>query len=172
MAHVGDVTILIPESLSSPWLAVRASSWMRWNPERTSRTNQDHQREREESSMRMLVKHLTKRHRLAAQRQQSNVNGQTTSPKAVANQTRFPGSSQWAPGSVTPPGGLFLRLEQDWRETHIAYLQHRSVTAHAAHSVSTSSSSPNLKVVSGIARPNSAASMKSARYARAAAMHR
>ena len=28
-----------------------ASSWMRWNPERTSRTNQDHQREREESSL-------------------------------------------------------------------------------------------------------------------------
>ena len=25
-----------------------------------------------------------------------------------------------------PFGGAFLRLEQDWRETHMAYLQHRS----------------------------------------------
>ena len=34
-----------------------ASSWMRWNPERTSRTNQDHQREREEIAMRDLLRY-------------------------------------------------------------------------------------------------------------------
>ena len=35
----------------------------KWDPERTARTNQDHQREREETSMRLLIRHLTRKNR-------------------------------------------------------------------------------------------------------------
>jgi hypothetical protein len=38
-----------------------ALAWMRWDPERTVRSNQDHQREREEIAIRDLVRHLAKR---------------------------------------------------------------------------------------------------------------
>lgn len=148
-----------------------ASSWMRWNPERTSRTNQDHQREREETSMRLLIKHLARRHRqMAARQNAASGSHKPSSPKSGTH-------SRWnnlntSSATGTPVGGTFLKLEQDWRETHIAYLQHRSVSASNAHSVVSSSSSPNLRVSSALTRPGSAASMKSARYTRAAAMHR
>ena len=148
-----------------------ASSWMRWNPERTSRTNQDHQREREETSMRLLIKHLTKRHRQSVARQNANSGSTNSSSPKSSTQSRWHTTGQSNPGS-TPTGGSFLKLEQDWRETHIAYLQHRSVSASSSHNVVSSSSSPNLRVNTGITRPGSAASMKSARYTRAAAMHR
>lgn len=147
-----------------------ASSWMQWNPERTSRTNQDHQREREETSMRLLIKHLTRRNRQAAARHQVTGGGPSSSSPKILVQGRWNHSGQ----GMAPPGGIFFRLEQDWRETHLAYLQHRSVSTHAAnaHSVSSSLSSPNLRVSTGLTRPTSAASMKSAKYTRAAAMHR
>ena len=148
-----------------------ASSWMRWNPERTSRTNQDHQREREETSMRLLIKHLARRHRQMAARQNAASGSHKPSSPKSGTQSRWNNlNSSSATG--TPVGGTFLKLEQDWRETHIAYLQHRSVSASNAHSVVSSSSSPNLRVSSALTRPGSAASMKSARYTRAAAMHR
>jgi hypothetical protein len=146
-----------------------ASSWMRWNPERTSRTNQDHQREREESSMRLLIKHLTKRHRQLVARQLAASGGPTTSSSKSGTQSRWNNSNNSNSGGI-PAGGSFLKLEQDWRETHIAYLQHRSVSA--TPSVVSSSSSPNLRVSSGLTRPGSATSVKSARYTRAAAIHR
>ena len=149
-----------------------SSSWMRWDPERTSRTNQDFQREREETSMRLLIKHLTRRNRQAAARKQASGSGQSSSVPKIVNQGRW--NVNGACQGVIPHGGIFLRLEQDWRETHLAYLQHRSVSAHtsSAHSVSSSLSSPNLRVNTGSTRPSSAASMKSARYTRAAAIHR
>ncbi len=54
--------------------------------------------------------------------------------------------------------GAFLRLEQHWKETHVAYLQHRST-------VVTSS----LGVPRGAAaRPGSAASVRSSRLMRVA----
>ena len=142
------------------------SSWMRWNPERTSRTNQDHQREREETSMRLLIKHLTRRHRQSAKH-----NAPTSSSPKSGNQSRWNNSNS-SNSAGNPAGGSFLKLEQDWRETHIAYLQHRSVSTSNSNSVVSSNSSPNLRVSSGMTRPGSAASMKSARYTRAAAMHR
>ena len=148
-----------------------ASSWMRWNPERTSRTNQDHQREREETSMRLLIKHLARRHRqMAARQNAASGNHKPSSPKS-GTQSRW-NNLNTSSATGTPVGGTFLKLEQDWRETHVAYLQHRSVSASNAHSVVSSSSSPNLRVSSALTRPGSAASMKSARYTRAAAMHR
>ena len=148
-----------------------ASSWMRWNPERTSRTNQDHQREREETSMRLLIKHLARRHRQMAVRQNAASGSHKPSSPKSGTQSRWNNLST-SSATSTPVGGTFLKLEQDWRETHIAYLQHRSVSASNAHSVVSSSSSPNLRVSSALTRPGSAASMKSARYTRAAAMHR
>ena len=36
-----------------------------------------------------------------------------------------------------PFGGSFLRLEQDWRETHMAYLQHRNAANSAAQNTLT-----------------------------------
>ena len=149
-----------------------ASSWMRWNPERTSRTNQDHQREREEGSMRLLIKHLVRRHRQIAARQNAASGGHKPSSPKSGTQSRWSNLSS-SNSTGIPVGGSFLKLEQDWRETHIAYLQHRSVSASNAHSsINASSSSPNLRVSSALTRPGSAASMKSARYTRAAAMHR
>ena len=148
-----------------------ASSWMRWNPERTSRTNQDHQREREETSMRLLIKHLARRHRQMAARQNAASGSHKPSSPKSGTQSRW-NNLNTSSATGTPVGGTFLKLEQDWRETHIAYLQHRSVSASNAHSVVSSSSSPNLRVSSALTRPGSAASMKSARYTRAAAMHR
>ena len=148
-----------------------ASSWMRWNPERTSRTNQDHQREREETSMRLLVKHLVRRHRQMTARQNAGSGGHKPSSPKSGTQSRWSNLNSSNSTSI-PAGGSFLKLEQDWRETHIAYLQHRSVSASNSHSVISSSSSPNLRVSSALTRPGSAASMKSARYTRAAAMHR
>ena len=59
--------------------------------------------------------------------------------------------------SPSPLGGSFLKLEQDWRETHMAYLQHRSI--------STSRATTPLGVRPGI-RPSSAASLRSGRLMR------
>ena len=147
---------------------------MRWDPERTVRSNQDHQREREEIAIRDLVRHLAKR----IQQQQHQPQPQQPQP-----QTAFPPrlgvvhhpGGRWANlqspgggGSLVssssashvgmPAGGSFLRLEQDWRETHMAYLQHRSLSAVP----------PNAK--GGPAgrdmRPSSAASNRSARQTR------
>ena len=148
------------------------AEWWRWNPARTSRTNQDHQREREETSMRHLIKHLTRRHRQALARKNAAASGGTTSSsQKIGNQGRWNIGNHHNSSDI-PTGGAFLKLEQDWRETHIAYLQHRSMAAITSHSVASSSSSPNLRVNTGLNRPSSAASMKSARYTRAAAIHR
>ncbi len=54
---------------------------MRWDPERTVRSNQDHQREREEIAIRDLVRHLAKRN----QQQQHQPQPQQPQP-----QTAFP----------------------------------------------------------------------------------
>ena len=149
-----------------------ALAWMRWDPERTVRSNQDHQREREEIAIRDLVRHLAKR----IQQQQH----QLPQPAQHQPQTVFPPrlgvvhhpGGRWAnlqsPSSSNlavlsshvgmPAGGSFLRLEQDWRETHMAYLQHRSLSALP----------PNTK--GGPAgrdmRPSSAASNRSVRQTR------
>ncbi len=129
------------------------SSWMRWDGERTNRANQDYQREREEIAMRDLLRHLGRRQQHLARQQGQNVHQASAYMRPVAS----------APvlnvANLGPPfGGVFLRLEQDWRETHMAYLQHRSTTATAQSSLTINSSR--------MPRPNSAASLRSARHSR------
>ena len=127
-----------------------SSSWMRWDGERTNRANQDYQREREEIAMRDLLRHLARRQQHAA-RQQAHQNQHPAQPyirpiASAPNLTALHGP---------PFGGIFLRLEQDWRETHMAYLQHRSSTAQTT-----------LTINNKLSRPNSSASLRSARYSR------
>lgn len=147
-----------------------ALAWMRWDPERTVRANQDHQREREEIAIRDLIRHLTKKnqHQQPPQSQQSHTQGPFVPRLGVvhhpggrwANLQSPSGGSGGAanPGPLgAPAGGSFLKLEQDWRETHVAYLQHRSLSA--------------LPHAKGVAmgrdmRPSSAASNRSARQSR------
>ncbi len=80
-------------------------------------------------------------------------------------------------GGAASSGGAFLRLEQDWRETHVAYLQHRSAVsscssvggAHAHHHGLARASTPSSLGIPGRSptshhhRPGSAASTKSNR---------
>lgn len=125
------------------------SAWMRWDGDRTIRANQDYQREREEMAMRDLLRHLSRRQQhLARQQQQYHSGGRPATA---------------APSSVTsaPFGGAFMRLEQDWRETHMSYLQHRSASAAALAPPSSLTASRG-----GLTRPNSAASLRSARHSR------
>lgn len=63
----------------------------------------------------------------------------------------------WTNLQMVQFGGTFLKLEQDWRETHMAYLQHRS------QRITTPS---GLRAVTGITRdvrPHSAASLRNGR---------
>lgn len=137
-----------------------SSSWMRWDTERTNRANQDYQREREEIAMRDLLRHLARRQQHLARQQ-----GQQAAQPAGATGAQYMRPIASAPNltvaNMGPPfGGAFLRLEQDWRETHMAYLQHRSAAATAAaHNTLTIHSSR-------MPRPNSAASLRSARHSR------
>jgi hypothetical protein len=126
------------------------SSWMRWDGERTNRANQDYQREREEMAMRDLLRHLARRQQHLARQQ-----GQAQPPVYMRPVASAPNLT-----SVhgTPFGGSFLRLELDWRETHMAYLQHRSTTAQA------SSATLGNNISRGMTRPNSAASLRSNRH--------
>ena len=73
-----------------------------WDPIRATRQNQDIQREIEDTCMLDIQGHLVGRRR----------------GKLVKNLTM----DVQTYGS----GGSFLRLEQDWRESHLAYLQHKS----------------------------------------------
>ena len=73
-----------------------------WDPIRATRQNQDIQREIEDTCMLDIQGHLVGR-RKGKLVKNINVDVQTYGA-----------------------GGSFLRLEQDWRESHLAYLQHKS----------------------------------------------
>jgi len=132
-----------------------SQNWMRWDAERSNRANQDYQREREEIAMRDLLRHLARRqqHYKARQqdRQSQNRPGSAYSFKSVAS------SPNLSALNGPPFGGSFLRLEQDWRETHMAYLQHRNATNAAQNTLTIGSKMP---------RPASATSLRSARHSR------
>ena len=129
-----------------------SNNWMRWDGERTNRANQDYQREREEIAMRDLLRHLSRRQQHLA-RQQGQGGGQSAYMRPVASAPNLTSANG------PPFGGIFLRLEQDWRETHMSYLQHRSATATAQNTLTINSRMP---------RPSSAASFRSVRHARLA----
>ena len=125
---------------------------MKWDGERTTRSNQDYQREREETAMRDLLRHLARRQQHLARQQ-----GHQTQPNP-AYMRPVASAPNLSVAHLGPPfGGSFLRLEQDWRETHMSYLQHRS-TAATQNTLSINSSR--------MPRPNSAASVRSARHSR------
>ena len=164
---------LLPGQRGKPILD-SALAWMRWDPERTVRANQDHQREREEIAIRDLIRHLVKRNQQQQQQSQpaNQHPAQTVFPPRLG--VVHPPGGRWANlqspsgGSVTPSssyghvgtpsGGCFLRLEQDWRETHMAYLQHRSLSALP---VNTKGGPAGRDM-----RPSSAASNRSVRLTR------
>jgi hypothetical protein len=104
-----------------------ALAWMRWDPERTVRANQDHQREREEIAIRDLVRHLAKRYQQQQHQSQPQPNQTQAAFPPRLGVVHHPGG-RWAnlqsPGGGTltssssyghvgtPAGGSFLRLEQ------------------------------------------------------------
>ena len=171
-SKAAGIGINLPPSQRGKPVLDSALAWMRWDPERTVRANQDHQREREEIAVRDLIRHLVKRNQ---QQQQQNQPQSQHPTQAVfparlgvvhhpggrwANlQSPSGGSSSSSYGHVhAPAGGCFLRLEQDWRETHMAYLQHRSLSALPVN--------PKGGPTGRDMRPSSAASNRSARLAR------
>ena len=130
-----------------------SSFTMKWDTERSVRANQDYQREKEEMSMRDLLKHLARRQQHLARQQGHH---QVPNP-ASAFLRPVASAPNLTAGHGSPFGGLFLRLEQDWRETHMNYLQHRSATAVAQNT---------LNMPPRMTRPNSAASVRSTRNSR------
>ena len=84
------------------------SDWCAWDPIRATRPNQDYQRETEDTSMNDIQTHLAGR---KSGKLVKMVNIETNS-----NQT----------------GGLFLKLEQDWRDSHLAYLQHKTALVRSS----------------------------------------
>ena len=131
-----------------------SSNWMRWDGERTNRANQDYQREREEIAMRDLLRHLGRRQQHLARQQGQSQGGHRPTSAYMRPVSSAPNLSA---GNGPPFGGIFLRLEQDWRETHMSYLQHRSATATAQNTLTINTRMP---------RPSSAASFRSIRHAR------
>ena len=106
-------------------------------------------------AMRDLLKHLARRQQ-HLQRQKAHQH-QSAHPVSAYLRPVASAPNLAAGGLASPFGGLFMRLEQDWRETHMSYLQHRSATAVAQNS---------LAMPSRMTRPNSAASVRSSRYSR------
>ena len=78
------------------------ANWSAWDPIRATRPNQDYQRETEDTSMNDIQTHLAGR----------------KSGKLVKMVNIDTNSYQ--------TGGSFLKLEQDWRDSHLAYLQHKT----------------------------------------------
>ncbi len=89
----------------------------------------------------------------------TNVNTAVVAAAAAGNGSAPPGYAS---------GGAFLRLEQDWRETHMAYLQHRGGSGGHHHAPRTATPSSLGVPRSSVHhhRPGSAASTKSARMGR------
>ena len=81
---------------------VTDSIWCVWDPIQATRPNQDYQREIEDTSMTDIQTHLAGRRKGKLVKM---VNIETTSYQT---------------------GGSFLKLEQDWRDSHLAYLQHKT----------------------------------------------
>ena len=75
------------------------ANWFIWDGIRGTRANQDYQREVEDSSLLDIQSHL------AGRRQGKLVRVATSDASSYTT------------------GGTFLRLEQDWRDSHMAYLQ-------------------------------------------------
>ena len=104
--------------------------------------------------MRDLLKHLARRQQHLARQQGHHHHSSTTHSGYLRPVSSAP---NLMPPQGPPFGGQFLRLEQDWRETHMNYLQHRSAAAAAQNT---------LAMPSRMNRPNSAASVRSMRYSR------
>lgn len=129
-------------------------SWMRWDPTRSTRSNQDIQRETEDSSQRELQRYLSRKNRRSFAKGHSTSSGANTRPKrgwAILGAAVAAGQVHQV---AAPIGGIFMKLEQDWRETHMAYLQHKS-------SIPTTQPSGNGSQSSTFRRPGSAASVHS-----------
>jgi len=78
------------------------ANWFIWDGIRGTRANQDYQREVEDTSLLDIQSHLAGRRQGKLVRVSSNE------------------------ASSYHSGGSFLRLEQDWRDSHLAYLQHKT----------------------------------------------
>merc|ERR1712029_530214 len=79
------------------------TSYSSWDPIRATRQNQDIQREVEDTAMFDI-----QQGQLGTKRRGKPVKSTTIDVQTYS------------------AGGSFLRLEQDWRESHLAYLQHKS----------------------------------------------
>ena len=79
-----------------------------WDPIRATRPNQDYQRETEDTSMNDIQTHLAGR---KSGKLVKLVNIETNSYQT---------------------GGSFLKLEQDWRDSHLAYLQHKTALVRSS----------------------------------------
>jgi len=84
------------------------SNWCAWDSIRATRPNQDYQRETEDTSMNDIQTHLAGRR-----------SGKLV--KMVNTET-----------GIYRTGGSFLRLEQDWRDSHLAYLQHKTALVRSS----------------------------------------
>ncbi|CAB4065949.1 Uncharacterized protein KIAA1841 [Lepeophtheirus salmonis] len=109
-------TGLNKESLTSSWIS-----------DRSTRANQDQQRENEENITRDILRYLCQK-QLSHSKQTDptpTTSKNNHSPEAILSINRV-----WSSGGSIPQlnahGGSFLRLEQDWKDTHLAYLQHRT----------------------------------------------
>jgi len=110
------------------------AQWYEWNSVRGTRMNQDYQREVEDTALSEISTHIaTLRNKInkTLPRRESKLK---LVPTATVDKGKFDGLngkqlSRMDSGMLAPPGGIFTQLEQDWRESHMAYLQHRSITS-------------------------------------------
>ena len=100
---------------------------------RGTRINQDYQREVEDTALSELSSHISS---LRAQmgkelpRRESKLKLVPSVPTEKGRQEGTSGKMlSRADSGLMAPGGIFTRLELDWRESHMAYLQHRSITS-------------------------------------------
>ena len=105
----------------------------------------------------IFCRHLARRQQHYKARQQDRQS--QNRPQSAYSFKTVSSSSNLTSLNGPPFGGSFLRLEQDWRETHMSYLQHRN----AANSVA-----QNTLTIGGsrMPRPASATSLRSARHSR------
>ncbi|XP_049842764.1 SANT and BTB domain regulator of class switch recombination [Schistocerca gregaria] len=91
-----------------------------WIPGLSTRQNQDNQREYEECAMQRIAATLTRR-----------ICGEAGAPATMVRRGGLGHRKwRWSP-HVTPPGGTYMRLEQEWKEAQI--LEKRSQNLYYGH---------------------------------------
>ena len=98
------------------------TSYSSWDPIRATRQNQDIQREVEDTAMFDIQVVNTCSYTCPV----TNLHVSVQQGQLGSKRRGKPVKSTTIEVQTYTAGGSFLRLEQDWRESHMAYLQHKT----------------------------------------------